>query len=1377
VHSPSSARRSAVSAVGRRTVSALVAGAALLAFAVPAASAASTHQVVAPTPDNAGWQFEARNNATVATTPAAGALGGDAIAFTTGAPAAVNGGPGGAFLKGGKGYAFLPSLAGHNVDELTELTYSTYVSSLTNGNLDVGLNIPVDLDGNGTWDANLVFEPGHQTGAAPVTPGTWQTWDALSSHGGWWVTGGTAACPLQCNDTLANALGPDYHTAKIFGDGAEPTGQPFNGGLNLTVGQRATPSIWDDFSGYADDVTVGLNGTSTEYNFQTTTDTTPPDVQITGGPTGTTATGAGAFTFTATDWAPSAGPVTTTCSYDGGPDVPCTSPDTFTGLADGVHTFAVTGTDWDGHTGMDTRTWTVDTTAPDTTITAHPTNPSGSANATFDFTSNDPTATFECQLDAGGFTACTGPHALTGLSDGVHTFDVRAVDPVHNADSTPASFTWRVDTTPPDTTIDTAPADPGNSSTVSVAFSGTDTGGSGVASFQCQLDGGGWTACTSPKSYSGLADGSHTIRVRAIDAAGNVDPSPAATTFLVDTVAPNTSITSHPANPTASTIADFGFSGTDAGGSGVASFECRRDGGSWSPCTSVDHATATEGDRTFDVRAIDHAGNVDSSPAHFAWLVDLTNPTISITSPALRSQDPYSVGDPRQLVRPFYPLHGGPPVYSCADPLAGSPPDASGIASCTDDFDNETMGSHVFNVTAQDRVGHVTHSDPRGYKIVPPKYDDFVQSDGPTAYYRLDDTLGATTMTANDGPNGTYQNGVVLRRRPALKCEDWKNPDRHPDSWCVPFNYKNQGYSAFFDGTADHSYVNGIDASGDSDHGQVNKSSFTADAWAYPIGTQTQGLFEHGEEFRVYYDGHFHARLVNGTVLDDPSASAPNAWHHVAVSWDGSTVKLYVDGDLVASQSGVTHSWAGGTPTFFVGRTNIPSAFWHGYVDEVAYYNGKVLSAHAVHDRWKIGSYDEPGGAGHGDLDMTRPTADVDEPSNGATYNSNAKTLPHPPKADWSCDDPDGAATVTSCTATVDGNPIGQGDPLPLTPGTHDFRAYAVNENGLTYEHHHTYTVKPFDQIVLGDGPEAYYRLDDASSSHVAVDAAGHHDAEYKNDTSGGPTGISGDGNTTRSFLGKGGYVYVNGVPAGNLGWSVESWIDPDDTGDMAIFDHGAGGSAPALFLRGQHLVLHLADPDGELVAPDPFPYGGGFHQVAATWDGVTAKLFVDGHVVASRESTKAPSGVSTLYVGFGNVGLFHPWFRGTIDETSYYRVGLTDQRIYEHWLADPPAVASRTTTTTTTTTDPVVTTTKTTTTTTSTTPAQTTPAKTTPATKPVVKTTTPVTKKPVTTTTKPTTTTKKTSSTKKKTSSKKKKSSRKKSKKKKKAKSSKKKR
>ena len=170
-----------------------------------------------------------------------------------------------------------------------------------------------------------------------------------------------------------------------------------------------------------------------------------------------------------------------------------------------------------------TVTVTVDTTAPNTTISSAPANPTNATGASFEFSSNEAGSSFECQLDGGGYSACSSPKSYTGLADGSHTFQVRAIDAVGHPDATPASHSWTVDTAAPETSITSGPADPTVETDAVFVFEANQAG----STFECSLDGAAFGACSSPETYLGLSPGAHLFEARAIDPAGNVDPAPA----------------------------------------------------------------------------------------------------------------------------------------------------------------------------------------------------------------------------------------------------------------------------------------------------------------------------------------------------------------------------------------------------------------------------------------------------------------------------------------------------------------------------------------------------------------------------------------------------------------------------------------------------------------------------------------------------------------------------------------------------------------------------------------------------------------------------------------------------------------------------------
>ncbi len=137
---------------------------------------------------------------------------------------------------------------------------------------------------------------------------------------------------------------------------------------------------------------------------------------------------------------------------------------------------------------------TLDTSHPSTALA--PSGPQGTVNtnlASFSFTSEDG-ATFECRLTRQGepavtFTVCSSPKDYTDLADGSYTFEVRARDGAGNVDMSPASRTWTVDLTAPETTI-TGPSGFTSNNKPTFGFAGSDN-------TSCEYT-GGWLWATSP---------------------------------------------------------------------------------------------------------------------------------------------------------------------------------------------------------------------------------------------------------------------------------------------------------------------------------------------------------------------------------------------------------------------------------------------------------------------------------------------------------------------------------------------------------------------------------------------------------------------------------------------------------------------------------------------------------------------------------------------------------------------------------------------------------------------------------------------------------------------------------------------------------------
>jgi hypothetical protein len=584
-------------------------------------------------------------------------------------------------------------------------------------------------------------------------------------------------------------------------------------------------------------------GTDRPQLVLTVADSTPPETTIDTGPSGAVGSSSASFSFSSSE--PGS---TFACSLDGAAFGACTSPRSYTGLADGGHTFEVRATDSVGNADASpaVRSWSVDTIAPAAPTIASP--PAGSLSGSSVTVAGDAEVGSTVRLyDGAVLVGTTGTGAggswsvpLTGLADGTHSFTATATDAAGNVSPASASRTVTVDTTPPETTIDAGPSGLVASTSASFAFSSSEPN----STFACSLDGGPFGACTSPRTYSGLTEGGHTFLVRATDAGANTDTSSAsrswtvdltpptvsavsppdqatgvstssvvaatfseamsdstvsATTFALkvtqtgtpvsasvsydpatrtatltpgplltgtsytarivggaggvtdlagnplsvdrtwsfttssaDTSPPETSIDQGPSGTVASTSASFAFSSSEPG----STFACSLDGAGFGACTSPHGYTGlAQGAHTFQVRATDAAGNVDPTPASASWTVDTFAPAPpQITAPAEGSLSGSSLtvagtAEPGALVE----------VFDGAG-SAGTT-NADGTGNWSKPFTGLADGTHSFTAKATDAVGNVSAaSAPRSVTVDSALPDTTIDS-GPSG------TLASTSAT------------------------------------------------------------------------------------------------------------------------------------------------------------------------------------------------------------------------------------------------------------------------------------------------------------------------------------------------------------------------------------------------------------------------------------------------------------------------------------------------------------------------------------------------------------------------------------------------------------------------------------------------------
>ncbi len=196
-----------------------------------------------------------------------------------------------------------------------------------------------------------------------------------------------------------------------------------------------------------------------------------------------------------------------------------------------------------------------------------------------------------------------------------------------------------------------------------------------------------------------LSEGGHSATATATDLFNNQSGPSNIISFTIDSIPPETTITSGPTGTVDSSSAAFDFESDESN----STFECSLDSSPFQSCTSpVTYSGLGDGNHTFEVRATDEAGNTDPTPASQTWIADTSTPTPIITSPT----DGSTTTDNTPLISGTAEADSTVTVTIDGTIVLTTTANSSGSWSVTSP--ELSNGSHTVSATAEDTLGHIS---------------------------------------------------------------------------------------------------------------------------------------------------------------------------------------------------------------------------------------------------------------------------------------------------------------------------------------------------------------------------------------------------------------------------------------------------------------------------------------------------------------------------------------------------------------------------------------------------------------------------------------------------------------------------------------------
>jgi glucose/arabinose dehydrogenase/PKD repeat protein len=446
----------------------------------------------------------------------------------------------------------------------------------------------------------------------------------------------------------------------------------------------------------------------------------------------------------------------------------------------------------------------------------------------------------------------------------------------------------------------------------------------------------------------------------------------------------------------------------------------------------------------------------------------------------------------------------------------------------------------------------------------------------------------------------------------------------------------------------------------------------TLEAWVFPrttSGWRTVLLKERSGQlaYGIYANtgtNRASVEVATGANLDVRSATplAVNTWTHLAGTYDGATLRLYVNGTQVSSRSATGAITASGSPLRIGGNT-IWGEYFDGLIDEVRIYTRALSQSEIQADMNAPVGVPSPSG----DFSIAgTPSTQTVARGGSASYTASITALDgFTGTVSFSVTGLPAGATPTFTPATVSG--AGSSTLTIATSAATATGSYPLTIRGTSGSlvHDASVTMTVTAPPPPGAGLVAALGFNETTGT-TASDASGmgNHGTILN------ATRTTGKYGSALVFNGTNAWVTVADAASLDLttGMTLEAWVFPRTLSgwrSVLLKERPPGELAYALYgnTSTNRASVEIVGSSGlDVRATAPLTLNAWTH-LAATYDGATLRLFVNGTQVGSRAASGAMAGSgSALRIGGNSV--WGEYFDGYIDEVRIYNRALSASEV-----------------------------------------------------------------------------------------------------------------